>query len=427
MVQQKDLTALVKGIRAQQQGPQDGGKQFITQCIAEIQKEISQPDLSIKSTAVLKMAYLCAQGYDFSSLAFGILEVMSATSFELKRPGFLCACICFDDSTDAALLAVNLFKKGLSNPRASVIERGILLSTLSCITTPDMSRDVGEHEVMKLMTTPNPYLRKKAVLCTFRLCEKYPQLLHIAFPKLRDLLSDEDQGVLTATVTVISEIAARSPRNCLILVPQLWHLLVNTRNNWLTIKLLKLFQLLCPVENRLPAKLAKPLINLLQSTKAKSVEVECILTAIEFLPLEHEAIEEECLPRLKDLLASLDRNLRFLGLGILEKLLDRQRERTDIQCERSVWHPFVVEGLKDIHDKSIRRLSLRLLNAVISAGNLRDMVEALLPDVEQSEKTDGASLDENALISEEMTDDFVKTILGVRGGPTGDFTQDFLF
>lgn len=58
MVQQKDLTALVKGIRAQQQGPQDGGKQFITQCIAEIQKEISQPDLSIKSTAVLKMAYV---------------------------------------------------------------------------------------------------------------------------------------------------------------------------------------------------------------------------------------------------------------------------------------------------------------------------------------------------------------------------------
>lgn len=42
-------------------------------------------------------------------------------------------------------------------------------------------------------------------------------------------------------------------------------------------------------------------------------------------------------------------------------------------------------------------------------------------------ETDGASLDENALISEEMTDDFVKTILGVRGGPTGDFTQDFLF
>ncbi|KAF4726848.1 AP-3 complex subunit delta-1, partial [Perkinsus olseni] len=133
---------------------------------------------------------------------------------------------------------------------------------------------------MKLLATPNPYLRKKAVLCTFCLCEKYPQLLHSAFPKFRDLLSDEDQGVLTATVTAVAEIAARSPRNCLILVPQLWHLLVNTRNNWLTIKLLKLFQLLCPVEDRLPGKLAKPLINLLQSTKAKSVEVECILTGI---------------------------------------------------------------------------------------------------------------------------------------------------
>ncbi|KAF4757131.1 AP-3 complex subunit delta-1, partial [Perkinsus olseni] len=392
MVQQKNLTVLVKEIRARQQGPGMSNKHYITQCIGEVQRELSQPDVSVKSTAVLKMAYLCAQGYDLSSLAFEVLEVMSATSFELKRPGFLAACICFDGNTEAALLAVNLFKKGLSNPRASVVEKGALLTTLACIATQDMARDVGEHEVMKILATPNPYLRKKAVLCTFRLCEKYPQLLHSAFPKFRDLLSDEDQGVLTATVTAVTEIAARSPRNCLILAPQLWHLLVNTRNNWLTIKLLKLFQLLCPVEDRLPGKLAKPLINLLKSTKAKSVEVECILTGIEFLPLEHEAIEGECLPRLKDLLTSVDRNLRFLALGMLERFLVRHREGSGTENKGNIWHPFIVEGLKDVHDKSIRRLSLRILNLIISSENLQTMVEALLLNVERTGSTDDASL-----------------------------------
>merc|ERR1712032_1470905 len=79
-------------------------------------------------------------------------------------------------------------------------------------------------------------------------------------------------GVLTATVNTFLELARKNARNYLPLVPQLYHILVNTTNNWLSIKLLKVFQLLCPLEPRLPAKMVEPLTNLLNTTKARSGE-----------------------------------------------------------------------------------------------------------------------------------------------------------
>lgn len=67
-----------------------------------------------------------------------------------------------------------------------------------------------------------------------------PELLRTSWPRLRDCLNDEDGSVVSATVNVVCELARRNPKNYLPLAPQLFKLLTEGGNNWMTIKLIKL-------------------------------------------------------------------------------------------------------------------------------------------------------------------------------------------
>jgi len=302
MVFEKTLTAMVKGIRAHR------GKEseYINSCLQEIQKEVISTNMSTKSLAILKLAYLNMLGYDMSWASFQIVEVMSHNRFSLRRPGYLASAICFGTNTDVGLLTINLFKKDFGSK--SQYETGMALNCLSNICSPEICRDIiGDLSAM--LASSRPYIRKKTMLCLFCVFVRDPQALRTCFPKLKERLGDEDQGVLTATVNTFLELARKNARNYLSLVPQLYHILVNTTNNWLTIKLLKLFQLLVPLEPRLPAKMSEPLINLLNTTKALSVEYEAIRCTVRTLP-EGTPLMVLAMEKLQTFLNSSDRNLR---------------------------------------------------------------------------------------------------------------------
>ena len=131
-------------------------------------------------------------------------------------------------------------------------------------------------DLVTLLSSQKPYIRKKVVLCMFRLFLRYPPALRTAFSKLKERLTDEDQGVLTATVNTFLELCRKNAKNYLILVPHFFTLMTQTANNWLMIKLMKVFVELCPLEPRLAGKLADPMIQILNATRAKSVEFEAI-------------------------------------------------------------------------------------------------------------------------------------------------------
>eukprot|EP00913_Durusdinium_trenchii_P003008 g2780.t1 len=107
MVFEKSLTAMVKGIRAHR----GNESEYIQACITEIQKEVASKNMSTKSMAVLKLAYLTMLGYDMAWATFAVVEVMGTNRFATKRPGYLASSISFTDQTDVGLLTINLFKK----------------------------------------------------------------------------------------------------------------------------------------------------------------------------------------------------------------------------------------------------------------------------------------------------------------------------
>eukprot|EP00927_Polykrikos_kofoidii_P073534 TRINITY_DN6956_c0_g1_i1.p1 TRINITY_DN6956_c0_g1~~TRINITY_DN6956_c0_g1_i1.p1 ORF type:complete len:1101 (+),score=233.56 TRINITY_DN6956_c0_g1_i1:113-3304(+) len=365
MVFEKSLTAMVKGIRSHR------GKEpeYINTCIQEIQKEVTSRNLSTKSMAILKLAYLNMHGYDMNWSSFAIVEVMSHNRFAIKRTGYLSSSMCFNEATDVGLLTINLFKKDFS--AKSQYETGMALSCLGSICTREISRDLLT-DLTALLSSSRAYLRKKTVLCLYRVFLVDPPALRTSFPKLKERLGDEDQGVLTAAVNTFLELARKNARNYLSCVPQLYHVLVNTTNNWLSIKVLKVFQLLCPLEPRLPAKMVEPLTNLLNTTKAQSVEFEAIRCTVRTMP-EGTALMALAIEKLQAFLNSSDRNLRFLALELFKEILSKFKEHLHVPD----LHRKVLESIEE-SDTTARKIALQLLDRIVTPASFVDTVKKLI-------------------------------------------------
>lgn len=398
MVFEKTLTAMVKGIRAHR------GKEteYINVCVQEIQKEVVSKNLATKSMAVLKLAYLNMLGYDMSWATFAVVEVMSHSKFAIKRPGYLASAMTFTEHTDVGLLTINLFKKDFE--RKSQYETGLAITCLSSICTPQICRDIVT-DLMAMLSSSRAYLRKKTVLCLYRVFLKEPPALRACFTKLKDRLGDEDQGVLTAAVNTFLELARKNARNYLSLVPKLYHILVNTTNNWLSIKLLKLFQLLCPLEPRLPAKMVEPLTNLLQTTKAQSVEFEVIRCTFRIMP-DGTAITVVAMERLQAFLNSSDRNLRFLALEIFKEVLEKPHFKERFHLPDL--HAKVLQSIEE-SDTTARKIALQLLDLIVTPSNFIDAVKKLM---DFSKNTS-------------PNDEFIGTILRIGARDRYSLVEDF--
>ena len=65
-----------------------------------------------------------------------------------------------------------------------------------------------------------------------RLFKQWPKALRLSFDRLKEKLNDENQGVVSAAVYVICELAAKNPKNYLSLAPQFFKILTTSSNNW---------------------------------------------------------------------------------------------------------------------------------------------------------------------------------------------------
>lgn len=73
-------------------------------------------------------------------------------------------------------------------------DAGCAMSGLSCFVSTDISRDLA-NDVLTLLTSTKPYLRKKAVLLMYKIFLKFPEALKPAFPRLKEKLEDPDPGL----------------------------------------------------------------------------------------------------------------------------------------------------------------------------------------------------------------------------------------
>ncbi|KRY18379.1 AP-3 complex subunit delta-1, partial [Trichinella patagoniensis] len=377
---EKTLSDMIRGIR----NSRENETKYIAQCMDEIKIELKNENIAVKANAVAKLTYLQMLGYDISWAAFNIIEVMSAQKFTYKRIGYLAASQVFNENTEVLMLTTNLVKKDINS--AAIYDASIALNGLSCFITPDLARDLA-NDVVSLLTSSKAYIRKRAVLLLYKVYLNFPDSLQATFPRLKEKLEDSDPGVQSATINVVCELARKNPKNYLALAPIFFKLMTTSSNNWMLIKIIKLFGSLTPLEPRLGKKLIEPLTSLINSTSAMSLLYECINTVVAVLisissegPGDHMLSIQLCVQKLSVLIEDADQNLKYLGLLAMGKILKT--------------HPKAVQSMKDLilnclddKDESIRLRALDLLHGMVSKKNIMDIVKRLLYHIEKVESS----------------------------------------
>ncbi|KAF5323446.1 hypothetical protein D9611_005565 [Ephemerocybe angulata] len=374
---ERTLQDLIRGLRANKK---DEAK-FIAKAVDEIRQEIKTDDMELKAGAVMKLTYLDMLGYDMSWASFHVVEVMSSPRAHLKSVGYLGAIQSFTEDTDVLMLTTNLLKKDLSSTPTDV---AITLNGLSHIVTPDLARDLAP-ELIAMLNHSRPHIRKRAILALYKLLTKYPEAIPQARTRLEEKLDDTDPAVVAATVNVICELARKNPTDYLSLAPQLFHLLTTSSNNWMLIKIIKLFGSLCPHEPRLVKKLQPPITELISTTPAISLLYECVHTCIIGGMLEGpggNALAKTCVSKLAAFIQDPDQNLKYIALLAMTKIVPS--------------HPYLIAEYQDVilqsvsdQDISIRMRALDLVSAMVNESNLQSIVQQLLTHLvpEQSTNT----------------------------------------
>lgn len=178
-------------------------------------------------------------GHDMSWASFHVLEVMSSPKFAQKKVGYLSAVQSFRPDTEVLMLAENLLKKDLNSPQPVTIS--LPLIALPHVINPPMANSLLQDLLTRLGHS-HPAIRKKTIVTLYRLALVFPETLRPAWPKIKDRLLDEneDPSVTSAIINVVCELGWRRPQDFLPLAPRLFDLLVQGRNNWMAIKIIKL-------------------------------------------------------------------------------------------------------------------------------------------------------------------------------------------
>lgn len=343
-----------------------------------------------KATALLKLVYLEMFGHDMSWASFNVLEVMSSQKYLQKRVGYLAAVQSFRPDTEVLMLAENLLKKDLTSPHLTTI--ALPLVTIPHVVSPSMANSLLT-DLLPRLTHSSPAIRKKTIVTLYRLALVYPETLRPAWPRIKERLLDEneDSSVTAAIINVVCELGWRRPHDFLPLAPRLFELLVQGSNNWMAIKIIKLFATLIPLEPRLVKKLLPPLTTLIKTTPAMSLLYECINGIIQGGILdgaegtvEGDEIARLCVSKLRGMLVvEGDPNLKYVALLAFTKIVASHPQLVALHSD------VVVECIDD-PDISIRTRALDLVSGMVDPSNLMPIVERLLRQLREASPASAA-------------------------------------
>lgn len=290
-----------------------------------------------------------------------------------------------------------LSRSDLNNSNQYVV--GLALCTLGNIASVEMSRDLFP-EVESLISTANPYIRRKAALCAMRICRKVPDLQEHFIDKSKALLSDRNHGVLLCGLTLAIEFCEDDDaeggheviEKYLPLVPGLVRVLKSLTTSgyapehdvsgitdpFLQVKILRFLRVLGRGDAATSELINDILAQVATNTESSknvgnSILYEAVLT---ILDIEADSgLRVLGVNILGKFLANKDNNIRYVALNTLIKVV--AVEPNAVQRHRNT----ILECLRDA-DISIRRRALDLSFTLINEGNVRVLVRELLAFLE---------------------------------------------
>ncbi|KKO99244.1 AP-1 complex subunit gamma-1 [Trichoderma harzianum] len=355
-------------------------------------------DHSIRRNNVAKLLYLFTLGERTHFGQVECLKLLASPRFADKRLGHLATSLLLDEKQEVLTLVTNSLKNDLSHSNQYVV--GLALCTLGNIASDEMSRDLFP-EIENLISTANPYIRRKAALCAMRICRKVPDLQEHFIEKATALLSDRNHGVLLCGLTLVTSLCEADEEEggeegmvekFRAFVPGLVktlkglstsgyapeHDVTGITDPFLQVKLLRLLRVLAVGDAHTSEQINDILAQVATNTDSSknvgnSILYEAVLT---ILDIEADSgLRVLGVNILGKFLTNRDNNVRYVALNTLIKVV--AIEPNAVQRHRNT----ILECLRD-PDISIRRRALDLSFTLINESNVRVLIRELLAFLE---------------------------------------------
>ncbi|KOS17330.1 AP-1 complex subunit gamma-1 [Escovopsis weberi] len=355
-------------------------------------------DHSIRRNNVAKLLYLFTLGERTHFGQIECLKLLASPRFADKRLGHLATSLLLDENQEVLTLVTNSLKNDLGHSNQYVV--GLALCTLGNIASDEMSRDLFP-EIENLISTANPYIRRKAALCAMRICRKVPDLQEHFIDKATALLSDRNHGVLLCGLTLVASLCEADEEEggeegivekFRAFVPGLVKILKGLSTSgyspehdvtgitdpFLQVKILRLLRVLAVGDAQTSEQINDILAQVATNTDStknvgNSILYEAVLT---ILDIEADSgLRVLGVNILGKFLTNRDNNIRYVALNTLIKVV--AIEPNAVQRHRNT----ILECLRD-PDISIRRRALDLSFTLINETNVRVLIRELLAFLE---------------------------------------------
>lgn len=352
-------------------------------------------DTSIRRQNVAKLLYLFTLGERTHWGQVECLKLLASPRFTDKRLGYLGTMLLLDENQEVLTLVTNSLQTDLNHPNQYIVS--LALCTLADIASTEMARDLFA-DIEKIVSSSNPYLRKKGALCAMRIIRKVPDLEENFVEKARALLNDKNHGVLICGIALITDLCLHNPeliptfkRSIPLIIKHLKGLsasgyipeydVAGIADPFLQVKLLRLLRILGTGDVQASEQMSDILAQIASNTDStknvgNSVLYEAVLTIF--------GIEADSGLRvlgvniLGKFLTTKDNNTRYVALNTLLHVIER--EPNAVQRHRGI----IIECLQD-SDISIRRRALELSYALINEQNIRVLIRELLAFLETAD------------------------------------------
>ncbi|KEY64812.1 hypothetical protein S7711_09144, partial [Stachybotrys chartarum IBT 7711] len=347
---------------------------------------------------VSKLLYLFTLGERTHFGQIECIKLLASPRFADKRLGHLATSLLLDENQEVLTLVTNSLKNDLGHSNQYIV--GLALCTLGNIASIEMSRDLFP-EIENLISTSNPYIRRKAALCAMRICRKVPDLQEHFLEKATQLLSDRNHGVLLCGLTLVTSLCEADEEEggeegliekFRVHVPGLVktlkglstsgyapeHDVTGITDPFLQVKILRLLRVLAVGDAHTSEQINDILAQVATNTDSSknvgnSILYEAVLT---ILDIEADSgLRVLGVNILGKFLTNKDNNIRYVALNTLIKVV--AIEPNAVQRHRNT----ILECLRD-PDISIRRRALDLSFTLINDGNVRVLIRELLAFLE---------------------------------------------
>ncbi|KJZ75671.1 hypothetical protein HIM_04828 [Hirsutella minnesotensis 3608] len=355
-------------------------------------------DHGVRRNNVAKLLYLFTLGERTHFGQIECLKLLASPRFADKRLGHLATSLLLDENQEVLTLVTNSLKNDLGHSNQYIVS--LALCTLGNIASIEMSRDLFP-EIETLISTSNPYIRRKAALCAMRICRKVPDLQEHFLEKAAHLLSDRNHGVLLCGLTLVTSLCEADEEEggeegivekFRTFVPGLVktlkglstsgyapeHDVTGITDPFLQVKILRLLRVLAVGDAATSEQINDILAQVATNTDSSknvgnSILYEAVLT---ILDIEADSgLRVLGVNILGKFLTNRDNNIRYVALNTLIKVV--AIEPNAVQRHRNT----ILECLRD-PDISIRRRALDLSFTLINESNVRVLIRELLAFLE---------------------------------------------